>query len=235
MLSRRHDLAGQVFGFSWTYHACRVSFPLYDPFLASSMQSASGLSAADAAIIGASIAAGVTLLTAVLNGLIQKHLASQKERTTATEARADRITQQLSRLYGPLVLHTTQSYTLAKKLREDKPNSDHWHLLDHLDEVVEQPTDKALAEQIISINEEIEKLIFAHAGLVKDGEVPKSFDNFLGHHRLLKIAYEDAEAKRPIRRDVTAGRFETYPRDFDSDVRSTYDSLLAERKGLLGE
>lgn len=196
-----------------------------------------GLSAAEAALFGAGIAAGASLLTAIvtsfLNHVWQREREADQEDTASRQARSARITKQLSGLYGPLRLLTSQSAVLAEKLREGKEDQENWHLLHHLKVVVENPADKAIVEQIIEINGEIERRILKNAGLLQDGTVPESFILFLGHYRQLKIAV-DAMIKdgEDVPREITAKKFKSYPRQFDDDVKAGYESLWAERRGL---
>jgi hypothetical protein len=200
---------------------------------AATTQKQQGLTAAEAAIIAASIAGLVALLTSWLNFVIQRKLLGRQERADAKTARAARITEQLSKLYGPLRLLTTQSHALADKLREGKVDGASWHLLDHLTAVAADPADRAIAEQVIAVNGQVEQLIFAHAGLLKGGEVPDSFVRFLGHYRFLTVAFDAAKNNTTVPREFTAKQFEYYPKDFDSDVKAAYDALRQERETLL--
>lgn len=140
----------------------------------------------------------------------------------------------MSLLCGPIYLLTLQSRALAEKLRDGKPDAASWHLLEHLDEVVASPPDRALADQILTVNREIEKRIFDHAGLLDQGTVPPSFEQFLGHFRYLQIAFKAAKQNDPlVTADFTAKHFQTYPRLFDKDVKDTYDKLHKARRSLL--
>jgi hypothetical protein len=194
-----------------------------------------GISAAQAAIIGAVIAAGTTLATIGLNFFIQRRLAARSERTENVRFRVDQITQQLSRLYGPLLLLTAQSKALAERLRDGRANPDQWHLLDNLEAVAGDPTDRAIAEQIIEVNQRIEGLILARAGLIRDGDIPDSFVSYLGHYRFLRIAFDAAKAGAGASREITAKRFEYFPPAFDGDVTTAYKALVAERNRLVSE
>lgn len=201
---------------------------------------AGGISVPVAAIIAAiaSVAvAGVSWLTQrQMAGRAERQaaqMAGRAERQAARLARVDRLTEQLSQLYGPLRLLTMQSKALAEKLRQGKTNPDKWALLDNLTEVVQSDADRPIAEQIIAVNGEIEKIIFAHAGLIENGDIPESFVRFLGHYRLLSIAFAAAQERKETPREITAKQFEHYPREFDSDVERVYDQLRVERQKLL--
>lgn len=197
-------------------------------------QGSHGISAAQAAIIGALIAAIAALATTGLNFFVQKRLTNRAERNEAARLRVEHITQQLSLLYGPLLLLTAQSKALADKLREGKKNPEQWHLLDNLAAVAAEPTDRAIAEQIIDVNERIEALILQQAGLIRDGDVPESFVSYLGHYRFLRIAFNAAKAGKGVPRSITAKQFEYFPAAFDGDVKTAFAALTTERKTLLG-
>jgi hypothetical protein len=214
--------------------------------LASDASQQTGLTAAEAAIIAAAIAGLIALLTSWLNFVIQRKLSAKSEGTqrelsaksramASRTARADRITEQLSKLYGPLRLLIAQSGYLAAKLREGKTDPANWHLLDNLTTVVADPADRAIAQQIVAVNTEVERLVLAHAGLLKDGEVPTTFVLFLGHCRFLKIAFDAARKQKQVPGEFTAKQFEYFPVGFDRDVRTAYEALREERKALLAQ
>jgi len=198
------------------------------------LDGSSGLSAGEAALIGAGIAAVSALLAAILtawlNHLWEAEREDKREHGASRKARAERITGQLSGLYGPLRLLTAQSAALAKKLRQGKPNSSEWYLLGHLPEVVKDRKDRAIVEQLMQINGEVEKRVLSEAGLLRTGDVPASFIAFLGHYRQLKVAFDLAKEDQDL--PETVEEFETYPREFDQHVREAYDQLHAERKEL---
>lgn len=127
---------------------------------------------------------------------------------------------------------TEQSRALAEKMREGKGDPDSWHLVHHLEEVVKNDADRAIVEQILAVNGDIEQRILNHAGLLRDGDIPLSFTNFLGHYRQLKVAFESVDKENAIPPDITAKQFESYPRQFDTDVQSGYEALQAERTAL---
>lgn len=193
----------------------------------------SSISAGEAALIGAGIAALAALAAAGLTALLEARREKKRDERASRQARADRITEQLSGLYGPLRLLTAQSGALAEKLRRGKDKPDEWRLLDNLDVVKTAGPDKAIVEQIVEVNGEIEKRVLSSAGLLKGGEVPDSFVEFLGHYRQLKIAVTDSMEGHDAHA-VTAKRFDVYPRKFDDDVKTAYEALNAERARLTG-
>lgn len=190
-----------------------------------------GISASEAALIGAGIAAFAALAAALLTALVEAKREKKRDERAARQARADRITEQLSGLYGPLRLLTSQSAALAEKLRKGKNNPHEWRLLDNLDVVKTPGPDKAIVEQIVEVNGEIERRVLNNAGLLKDGVVPDSFIDFLGHYRQLKIAVTDSMEGHEAQA-VTGKKFEVYPRKFDTDVKTAYEALNAERGRL---
>ncbi len=191
----------------------------------------SGISTSEAALIGAGIAAFAALAAALLTALVEAKREKKRDERAARQARADRITEQLSGLYGPLRLLTSQSAALAEKLRKGKNNPQEWRLLDNLDVVKTPGPDKAIVEQIVEVNGEIEKRVLSNAGFLKDGVVPDSFVEFLGHYRQLKIAVTDSMEGHETQA-VTGKKFEVYPRKFDTDVKTAYEALNAERARL---
>ncbi len=211
--------------------------------LGAAAQDTGGLSGAEAALYGAGIAALASVLTTLMNWGVQSKLAGRTEEAVDTKERVARITNQLSDLYGPLRLLIEQSSALAQKLREQKTNPESWHLLENLTEVAREPTDRAIADQIITVNGQIESRIFDHAGLLDRGEIPSSFVEFLGHYRFLQIAFEAAKHaiddgasaadEMDTPRGITAREFQYYPRQFDEDVAAAYERLQNERRALV--
>lgn len=195
------------------------------------LEGSSDISAGEAALIGAAIAGVAALAAAFLTAWLESKREEKRDKRAARQARAAQITEQLSGLYGPLRLLTAQSAALAEKLRVGKDKPDEWRLLDNLDVVKTPGPDKAIVEQIVEVNGEIEKRVLSNAGLLKDGVVPDSFVDFLGHYRQLKIAVTDSMEGHETQA-VTGKKFEVYPRNFDTDVKTAYEALNAERAGL---
>lgn len=176
----------------------------------------------------ARIAAGAALIAAAIGGitsiLAQWFAGRRDEARTRGRRQEDRLSAQLNELYGPLVLLLRQNKYLYDKLRSGKGGGP-WHLLHNIPTVLANPTDKALAEEILRIDEEMEKFIIAKAGLlVIGGKLPGSFARFLGHSRALRIAW-DAEGHVP-----TASEFETFPPDFAQHVEQGYARIQTELK-----
>lgn len=144
--------------------------------------------------------------------------------------------QQLNELYGPLLLLIEQNRRLAQKLREgkgltirlreDKSHPKKWRLLDNLLEVLENPKDKAIVDAILEIDSKIESLIINKGGLVRSPGPPESFNLFLGHYKILKLAVEGEER-------LHVAEFEYYPRKFNDDVKEAYQAIKNEIDEIL--
>lgn len=144
--------------------------------------------------------------------------------------------QQLNELYGPLLLLIEQNRRLAQKLREgkrltirlreDKSQPKKWRLLDNLPEVLENPKDKAIVDAILEIDSKIESLIINKGGLVRSPGPPESFNLFLGHYKILKLAVEGEER-------LHVAEFEYYPRKFNDDVKEAYQAIKNEIDEIL--
>ncbi|MGE3795533.1 MAG: hypothetical protein AB7I38_16630 [Dehalococcoidia bacterium] len=187
-----------------------------------------GLSPAAASLYGAGIAAATAILTTLLNVLVQSMAARRLQSAQQKELALARRTEQLNRLYGPLLLLLQQNRYLAEKLRREKTSPESWHLLDHIEEVTRNPVDLALAQQIVDINARIEELIIENAGLVHGPRPHESFAQFLGHSRVLRISMQEGR-----RREGEA--FESFPKTLDDDVESAYAELAAENDLALRE
>ena len=175
---------------------------------------------------------------AALPVLAQTYIFRQKESADSRQRRADYVIRQLSEVHGPLRLLVAQSGRLAKQLRSAKPPG--WNLLSNLEQVVsyEDQTDFLIAEQLMEINSEVERLLLEHAGLLEKHAVGlEACEDFLGHYRMLRAAFDHAKdpTKAAIPANATAERFKTYPTTFDVYVGETYDHLLALRAALTGE
>jgi hypothetical protein len=170
-------------------------------------------------------AAGLTALVAIVVPLVNARLQRRiNERAAGEEMRRrtlERRTQQLNELYGPVLLLRRQSYYLSQKLREGKAEPDNWHILDHVQEVLSDPTDAVLAQIISGINEKIEDHIVNHAGLLYTAGPPESWVLFLGHCRVLRMALEGGAVP-------ALNEFSYFPSEFDRDLQEAYDALRAE-------
>lgn len=129
--------------------------------------------------------------------------------------------RQLNELYGPLRSLLDQNRRLALKLREGKGDPDKWRLLDHVPEVLNNPRDKAIVDEIMNIDKKVEDLILSKAGLVRGSKPPDSFGLFLGHYKLLKLKLEGKET-------LGVKEYEYYPRSLNEDVDKGYESIKGE-------
>jgi len=168
-----------------------------------------------AALIGAGIGASVSALTILGNMYSVRQTLRHGAAKDIAKVSIEHKIQQLNELYGPLLQLTEQNDRLARKLREGKTDPKAWRLLDHLPAVLRDPNDGPIAKEILGIDAQIEQLIINKGGLVR-GAPPESFQKFLSHYRLLKLAMEG---------NTVAGQTEYYPRALDDDVRTAYNEL----------
>ncbi len=132
--------------------------------------------------------------------------------------------KQLNELYGPLLLLIEQNNVLAKKIREGKPPD--WRLMYNLPAVLSDPRDGPIAQAILSIDEKIEDLNINKAGLIRGKTPPQSFQDFLGHYQLLKLAMQGQRID-PTSKDV-------YPTRLGEDVKAAYEEIRTEVTAMLG-
>lgn len=188
------------------------------------------MDAASAALIGAGIGAFVSVCAIVANvfstNRTVRHISAREFGKISFELKINQLNKQLDDLYGPLLILQERERRLADILRVGKSDPAKWRLLDNLPGVLENPSDRAVIEDIMRINAQIEELLINKAGLIHAPRPPDSFKRFLGHHNALKLKMEGRE--RPA-----VAEFEYYPRQFDQDVREAYDAIRQERDELL--
>jgi hypothetical protein len=184
----------------------------------------SGISSASAALWGAGIAGAVSIMVVLMTQLFHNKEQSRAERERQRNLKLDFRVRQLNELYGPLRFLIEQNRRLALKIREGKGDTLAWRLLDHLPEVLADPRDAAIANQILLIDERIEQLIIEKAGLI-NGTPPQSFDDYLSHFRLLNLAMKGHPVDQLER--------EYFPRQINDDVKQEYDALTIEITKLL--
>lgn len=175
-----------------------------------------GISAPTATLISAVIA----FLTAAIVGFLTNLLTNRRE---DRRYRRELDLKRLNELYAPLKLLLAQDAVLANQLKEGKPGGpDKWHLLDHIDEVLADEHDKAVANQILEINKKIAGILESKSGLSLT-PMPDSFFTFLGHYAIVARALQG-------RSYVRTQTFEYFPRGFEDDVTKAYDSLSKKLK-----
>jgi len=172
------------------------------------------------ATLGAAIFAAVVSLAS----LVIAHLTirSRDRRSVLT----DIWIRRLNELYAPIVLLLDQDATLRDRLREGKPGD--WHILDHVEEVLNDETDRHLALSITGINRRIVAILESKAGLVGD-LVPASFSTFLAHQKMLDDALR---GKQYSREPASVQRF---PSQFEIDIRDGHKRVLDAIRKELGD
>ena len=93
--------------------------------------------------------------------------------------------------------------------------------LDNLPDVLGNPRDKAIVDEILEIGGKVEQLITTRGGLVRGSSPPESFTLFLGHYRILKMAIQGKD--RP-----SVEEFEYYPRQLNGDIQKGYVAITSE-------
>lgn len=190
-----------------------------------------------ATLIGIGITASISICAMWVNYRITNRTLRHSTARDIGKISLELKIQQLNELYGPLLLLIEQNRRLAQKLREgkrlsilklreDKSNPKKWRLLDNLPAVLENPKDKAIVDAILEIDSKIESLIINKGGLVRSPGPPESFNLFLGHYKILKLAVEGKE--RPH-----VAEFEYYPRKFNDDVKEAYKAIKNEIDDML--
>jgi hypothetical protein len=186
---------------------------------------AGAVTAGEAALIAAAIAAGISVVGMIVNALIQRYTLRQAAAREVASAMLEFRLRQLNDLYGPLLLRLEQSDRLARKLREGVSDPAKWRLLDHVDEVLAHPESAAVAEQILEIGQTIEEILLTRAGLALSPRPPETFGLYLGHIAILRMMMrEDARPK--------ISDHEYYPRQLNEDVRAGYTAIQTEIQQL---
>jgi hypothetical protein len=179
------------------------------------------VTAGEAALIAAAIAAGISVVGMIVNALIQRYTLRQAAAREIASAMLEFRLRQLNDLYGPLLLRIEQSDRLARKLREGRSDPAKWRLLDHVDEVTANPEAFLVANQILDIGTEIEEILLTRAGLALHPGPPETFGLYLGHVAILRMMLR--EGARPHISD-----HEYYPRQLNDDVGNGYARIQAE-------
>jgi hypothetical protein len=138
--------------------------------------------------------------------------------------------RQLNEFYSPLLLLALQNHRLYLKLKEGKSDPDNWHLLNNIADVLNDLRDKQIAEQILDIDAEMQKIIITKGGLICGTETPASFSQFLGHYEVLKAGWRIGD--RPT---IAKEETEYFPIEFLDDLKKDHDSLKLEIDGMINK
>ena len=176
-----------------------------------------------AALLGAAVGAGGSVITAVVltfgNWVISKTKVKDE---TAAKIRMELLEyrlRQINELYGPLSLLIAQNGRLAKKLREGKHKPDEWRLLNNVETVLADSKDSEIVREIINIDEEIEIIIKSKGGLIEEEHPPEVFELLLGHIKTLKLAINSGKNPNVV------DEYEYYPKGFDEYIRRTHEKI----------
>lgn len=164
-------------------------------------------------VVAAFVASAVALLTGVSSWVIARGNRSAARREERVRFRL----QQLNEFYEPLAMLRVTSRSLRKSLRQSEDDGSRWRLVRHIDEVKNNPAQARIAEAIIAINVQIEDVLVNKAGLM-EGERPSSFERFMHHSRLLRIAWEGSGTGGTSPSGVTTVEDVPFPDEIDDDL-----------------
>ncbi|WP_143268468.1 hypothetical protein [Amycolatopsis vastitatis] len=160
-------------------------------------------------------AAQATLLVGVTAALITLATTALVGRRESRRYRVEFATRQLNELYAPIKLLLAQDAVLANQLKGG--SSDGKHLLEDVNSILADAGRLAIAKQIVAINRKISGVLESKSGLCS-GPIPVSFSKFLGHYYML----DRAVSGEPF---VPNAEFEYFPKQFEQDIDSGYESL----------
>lgn len=143
--------------------------------------------------------------------------------------------KQLSEFYEPLAMLRMTSRQLRKSLPQTANDGSRWRLVHHIKEIKGDRGACSIVEAIIAINIQIEEILITKAGLL-EGDRPASFDRFMHHSRLLKIAWDLGD--EPIASSGTdqigAGDV-PFPDEIDDDLEAGRQSVKVALRALQEE
>ncbi len=171
------------------------------------------------------VASGVALIAAAVSYAI----ARGNRIATRRQERASFRRTQLAEFYEPLAMLRMTTRELRRSLPAEEPEGTRWRLVNHIDEVKRDVSQRAVAEAIISLNTQVEQILVGKAALI-EGERPPSLDKFMRHSKLLKIAWDLADgAGAAVGLDDVP-----FPDEIDDELelgRSAVRAALAELEG----
>jgi len=177
-------------------------------------------------LVPALIPCVVAIIAIIINWLCVRATLRHALKREFGKISLDYKIRQLNELYGPLLMMIEQNTRLHKKLCENKRGSDEWRLVDHIPDVLANPEDRAIVDEIMGINSTIEELIQTKAGFIRAPRPPESFSLYLAHYRILRLAYDQKGMPQ-------GAQAYPYPRDLNNDVREAYNSIQREIAGLM--
>lgn len=177
------------------------------------------------AILGAVVTAVGWLVTHILSTSTERHhqrLIAQIEYTR----------QQLEELYGPLAFLILEGEQSFRDLIEILGTN----YVFSVDDFIEEDTLKTwlfwVENDFFPRHQKIVDLLSSKTHLIEGASVPKSFLAFLNHQHSWKISHE-----RWQKQQVTYSWHSKvdYPREFDREVLSTFESLKKRHSMLIGK
>jgi len=168
-----------------------------------------GLTTAIVSAVAACVASCVAATAAIYS-------AARQAKHHRTQADRDYGLRQLYELYGPLMMLRQQANELRSRIGppgQDLTNPDDWRLVDHIEEISEDPgsSDYRIMEMLIEINRRTKAILYEKAGLSIEFPPPSSFRVFLAHADLLEQSWKSHKNEE--------GKIQTpFPREFDRDI-----------------
>jgi hypothetical protein len=167
-----------------------------------------------AALTAAAIALGVGLWSAFTT----RGIAKENRAAARRQLQADLRLRQLNEFYEPLAMLRVKSKHLRESLPDKEQDGSKWRLVRHIAEVKASPGRARIVEEILAINARIEELLINKAGLM-EGPAPASFERFMHHSGLLKLAWEhDGELIEDNNNGVVRPEDVPFPTEIDADI-----------------
>jgi hypothetical protein len=187
------------------------------------------------AVIAAFVAAAVALAGSIVSVITQVRMSGRQLRHelrldaitrsfTMEQQEIDRRLRQLNEFYGPLRMLRATSRRLRLSLPRETDAGDRWRLVGNIAQVKADPGAKLIVEAILEINGAIDGILIHKAGLMEGDVVPESFEKFMHHSRLLKLAWQsDAEIVHDPR--LTGVADVPFPDEIDADIAAAVSAV----------
>lgn len=172
-------------------------------------------------------AAVAALISAVVAWVSSKRQRNHEERLneianrfTHRQREIEFCKQQLNDLYSPVYMLRRASQSLRTLLPSTNPDGTDWRLVDHIEDIRNDRDEagRTAVEEILEINKQIEDLLVTKAGLFEYFPPPSSFDTFIAHTRLLRLAWK--QGKNQTSKDRIP-----FPYEIDQDINKAIESI----------
>jgi hypothetical protein len=179
-------------------------------------------------------AAIVAAVAAITAAAISGTIATRQSKRSRQEKALEALRLQLTEFYGPIYMLRRASSSLRATLPRQTPDGSRWNLVDHIAEVKSEgrgfgEVERSAVEQILEINKKIEDVMVGKIGLIDSFPPPSTFEEFIAHSRLLRVAWEKGETHPESRRLPFPSRLDD---DLEADlriVRKRLENLTKEK------